>query len=161
MPNGKPYPCNDPTNQKIVAQLATAAIPNITIAEQIGVHPATVGRMLQKDAIKTIIEREQAKFISLLPDATNNVKQVVQDFYDPITKTYHPDNQVRYFGFRASEKILESVGILGSTAPSTNIVNIFNQQNNLTLSPIIQSLLTSYNNDAEVIDADPTEDHNP
>ena len=160
MPNGKPYPCNDPAIQKQVAQLAVTGMPNITIADQIGVAPSTVGLMLKKDQIKSIIETEQAKFLSLLPAANNNIKQVVSDFYNPITQTYHPDNQVRYFGFRASEKILESVGILANNT-STNVINIVNQQNNLTLSPVIQSLLTSYNNDAEVIDADPTEDHNP
>ncbi len=49
------------------------------IAKQIGVDQSTISRFTNKDEAKKLIEEEQLELIEWLPDAVQNVKNLVEE----------------------------------------------------------------------------------
>jgi hypothetical protein len=132
---------NNPAYQAQIASRVAAGLNQTTIAKQLDVTQPTISRSVNLDSTKKLIEAARNDlFTKYLPLAVNNVGQVMQDFYNPETKEYCKDGQVRYFGFRASEKMLEAIGVMGSNTPNTVVQNFFTQTNTL-ISPVVGELL--------------------
>lgn len=111
--------------------------PPSEIASHMNCHESTIYRLLSKDEVKAIIERESQALLQIVPKARRNIEKMVEKF-DSIT-----DPSMKKLAFRATERVLESVGILnGST--SFNIQHlIMNQQNNVVDPTVLQALKMS------------------
>ena len=109
----------------------------------VGLDHSNVGRKLNTEQIKSLIDQLNHNLINTsLQTATENI-QLAIDQYKPQAqaKPKDRDSQLREHGFKASQRILEAVGILPSHAPSVMIQNIYN--GNTIVSNDLGKLLTS------------------
>ena len=124
----------------------------------------TTHRRLQRPEVKALIERIQAELIETsVPIAADNIRHAVEQ-YKPQADlpSDQRDSQLREHGFKASQRLLESVGILPSHTPSVLIQQIFNQndpQIGQELGQLKEFLLSRYGPDDHngdlVIDVQP------
>jgi hypothetical protein len=118
--------------------MSAAGIPQALIADQIGVGQATISRSLDKDGLQTKVNAVRDRLLNqFLPTATDNIAHCLTNFKTTDNK------QLQYFGYKASEKVLESVGLFPSHAPSVLIQQVFNQQS-IHVHPVIQGLLDNH-----------------
>jgi DNA-binding Lrp family transcriptional regulator len=120
------------------------------IAPHVGVSPATVQRRLRNPEVRAAIEAVQAQLTEQwLSKSAGNIAHAIEHYRDkaeividgkgkPHIQT---DFQLREHGYRASIKVLESVGILASPAPSIFVQQIFNTQVNNFSDAAAQSIL--------------------
>jgi hypothetical protein len=121
---------------KVIRDLASGR-PQAEIARDIGIHPASVCRFAQQDNVKEAVKQEAMRLLEALPDAVQNVKDLIQEMRNLPREDY----KSRELSYKASVKVLESAGIVNSQAQNQVMVNIFN--NNQTLiSPAIQTFIT-------------------
>ena len=65
----------------VVKKLAVGE-PQSSIAEQAGVNQSTISRFAKEDEIRQQIEEEREKLVRVLPDAVENVKDLVEEMKD-------------------------------------------------------------------------------
>ena len=110
------------------------------IATQTQVSRQTIAKTLNKPRLQTLIETQRDKLLNdFLPTASNNIKHCLDSFRTPGQK----DKQLQYFGYKASEKVLEAVGIFTSHSPSIMVQQIYNNQQ-IHVHPVIAGLLSSH-----------------
>lgn len=130
-----------------IAAKHAAGIPNRLIAEELGVSEATISRRTRTEEIKPYIEAAKKKLLTeYLPKSVDNIGHAIDKFKQ---LKAGEDNQLRYFGYRASEKMLENIGILGT--PSVQFNTMINAQST-HIHPIIKEILAGQ--DVDVIDID-------
>lgn len=127
---------------KLIALEYTHGKTQQEIANELNIGQATVSRKLNKAETKAYIEQVQAEFLSkALQTSADNIVSVIEGYKD--SSSSDPISwQKREHGFRASSKVLESVGIFSGHAQSAYIISIFNSQTNI-ISPVIQQLLSN------------------
>jgi hypothetical protein len=142
---------NITTNQIAqIAELTNAGHSISEIAARVGTTRATVYRRLANGSVKKLIEIIQKDFIhECLPAAADNITKVIQDGAKLSNQQY-----------RASERALESTGVLNTQSQSIYVQQIFSG-NQITLSPQLQSLvdkhlsgLSDNSIDAEILNPD-------
>ena len=147
-----------------LAEQRAEGLPLHEIARQNGFHESTASRKLQKPEIKALVERIQAELIKTsIPQAAENIRHAVEQYKPQAAlPTNQRDSQLREHGFKASQRLLESVGILPSHTPSVLIQQIFNQndpQIGQELGQLKEFLLSRYGPDDHngdlVIDVQP------
>ena len=69
---------NPPTKAEVIKRLA-AGDSQGSIAEDIGLHQSQVCRFAKREDIRPFIEAEQIKLVEAVPDAVENVKELVRD----------------------------------------------------------------------------------
>jgi hypothetical protein len=115
---------------------AGATLQNI--ADTTNTSPQTAMRLLEKEGIQKQVEAVRDRLLNqFLPIATDNISHCLTNFKTTDNK------QLQYFGYKASEKVLESVGLFPSHAPSVLIQQVFNQQS-IHVHPVIQGLLDNH-----------------
>jgi transposase-like protein len=107
------------------------------IARDFGVHRSQVSRFAKREDIRPSIETEQLKLPESVPDAVENVKDLVTAMKD-IPKD---DTKRRELSYRASQDTLKMVGIMPSPIRSQVITTIYNDQRNQIMSLLIQGML--------------------
>ncbi len=113
-------------------------IPVRTIGKNIGVHYSTVNEIQHQPDIKARIEAIHNRVINEAVEASaDNIIHAVRSYK---SKTIKKDPQLRDHGFKASNIVLQAIGILPSHAPSPMIINIM-QAGNTYISPIVTELL--------------------
>ena len=131
---GRHYPHIPPGMPMLTPQdiaIANARVMGATLRDiepEVGIDHSTVGRKLNHPEVKQYIESLHAQLISeSLGTAAANIQMAV-DQYRPQAElpADQRDGQLREHGFKASQRLLESVGILPSHAPSVMIQQIFN-----------------------------------
>ncbi len=124
-----------PVKQKVIHKLAIGE-PQTSIAEQVGVNQSTVSRFAnEEDAIKAI-EEEKLKLAEVIPDALQNVKDLVGEMKD-ISKD---DIKRRALSYQATKDVLKATNVFPSPQYAQNIYNENNQQN-IVISPSYQAFL--------------------
>ena len=103
----------------LVAKMRAAGATQKSIAEQTGLSIPGVRYVLAKEQVQAMIEQEQSRLAALMPNAMNNYETWVKK-----ATSYH-DKTDKEIAFRATTKVLESVGILpgAQSVVITNIVN--------------------------------------
>lgn len=135
----------------IIATKRAAGTPNRLIAKELGVSESTISRRARLAEIKPLIDQAKQKMIGeYLPESVENVGYAIKSFR---TLKAGEDNQLRYLGYRASEKMLENIGILGT--PSVQFNTMINQ-NSISIHPVIKDILS--NQDIDIIDIDQEKD---
>jgi hypothetical protein len=129
---------NNPQSLAKIVAMSAAGLPQQIIADDLGVARTTIGRTIDKNALQTKVNEVRDRLLNqFLPTAADNIAYCVNSFKE--TK----DKQIQYFGYKASEKVLESVGLFPSHAPSVLIQQVFNQQS-IHVHPVIQGLLDNH-----------------
>ena len=90
-----------------------------SIAKLVGVSQQHISRFANKEEIKSLINRDQARLIDALPDAIENVKSLIRGFKDIPA---HEQKQ-RELAYKATRDLLRSVGILPTQTPKTNVLD--------------------------------------
>ena len=106
-----------------------------SIAGQVGVDQSTISRFANKDEAQILIEEEQLKLVEVLPDAVQNVKDLVEEMKD-IPKD---DIKRRELSYKASKDVLKATNVFPSPQYAHNIYNDNSQQT--VISPSYQAFL--------------------
>jgi DNA-binding transcriptional MocR family regulator len=126
----------DHVKDSVVKCLAVGE-PQTSIAEQIGVDQSTVSRFASKSEIRKLIEVEKEKLVKVLPDAVQNVKDLVEEMKD-IPKD---DTKRRELSYKASKDVLKATNVFPSPQYAHNIYNDNRQQQNTVLSATVAMAL--------------------
>ena len=133
----------DKCNELWVEQMKAEGKSNVAIASKLDVHPATIGRIVNREDIKARIDYCRDLIAKeAYAKSVQNVVQVINEYNDP---TDDPDNKItlqrKQHGFTASMKVLESIGIVSGNSMAPTINNILNIQNSNIISPVVENLL--------------------
>jgi hypothetical protein len=126
---------NPHIKQGVVQRLAVGERPK-SIAKDVGLSPSQIYRFAKREDIKPFIEQEQIRLLEVVPDAVENVKELVREMKNIPKK----DVKRRELSYKASLDTLKAVGIMPSPVQSQIITNIY-QQTSFTISPVIRALL--------------------
>lgn len=128
-------------------------------ARRIGMSPATVSIALRNDKeLKAMIDAGFKELSGSWSKAIKNIKSVVDDYDTPIAELDGIQAKValqrKEHGFKASERLIESMGLLPGTGQPTYIQNILVQNNNQYFSPLTEKALDQALNtiDAEIVE---------
>ncbi len=124
-----------PVKQEVVHKLAVGETQT-SIAKQVGVDQSTISRFANKDEAQALIEQEQIKLAEAVPDAVQNVKDLVEEMKD-IPKD---DIKRRELSYKASKDVLKATNVFPSPQYANNIYND-NSQNNTIITPAFQAFL--------------------
>lgn len=137
-----------------IAEAIAAGETTRQIAAVTGLHHSTIARKAHSKDIRAFIEAINERVINeSLPVAVSNIQYAINEYQKKEAKE---DPQLRDHGFKASTRIMESVGLLPAHAPSTLIQNIYNDNRTQVVAPILETVLGRYLPDqaqAPVIDA--------
>ena len=123
--------------KKQIAKALVGGESQTAIARTLGVSQSTISRLANREDIKPFIEQEQMKLVEVVPDALENIKELVREMKDiPKDKTKR-----RELSYKASHDVLKAVGLMPTPMQSPLIMNIYNDNRNLTLSPFMRELL--------------------
>ena len=109
------------------------------IARDLGCTRATVYLALTKDRVKDYIEQHTLKIFENLPQAVKNVATLVDGMGSAET------NDERKLCYQATRDVLTTANVLPSQSQTTLVQNVYNQQNNLIMSPIIREMIDKHN----------------
>jgi predicted XRE-type DNA-binding protein len=121
----------------ITGQLAQG-IPQREIAKEFGVSQQYVSVVNNKDEARDIINSAHQRLVTkTLSKAVDNLDYAVQSYRKTKSK------QLKDHGYKASEKVLESMGLLTSHAQSIVHQTYIQQQTNV-INPIINELINKH-----------------
>jgi len=124
-----------PENIAKTAALTAAGMPLRTIAEKIGTSVTSVHRA--KQSAKDIIEAIRDDLINhTAKQSADNIKHAITAY-----RNKDSDSQLREHGYKASTRMLETIGIYPSHTPSVLIQQIINDTTNVAATPESLSLL--------------------
>ena len=129
----------NPHIKEMAVKRLAAGESQASVAQDIGVHRSQVCRFAKREDIRPFIEQEQMKLMEAVPDAVENVKQLVREMKD-LPKG---DTKERELSYRASLDTLKAAGMMPSPVQSQVIANIFNDQRTV-ISPVVQEILDSH-----------------
>jgi hypothetical protein len=104
-------------------------------------------------ALRKKVERQQKKVLALGGDAVGLLKNILdkakEDFksleFETDSKGHDRLLKCLSLAEKVSKSILQANGVLpGSGGASTVVTNIFNQQNNQIINPVLQGMLTEH-----------------
>jgi predicted transcriptional regulator len=133
-----------PVKKEVIHQLAIGE-SQTSIAEQVGVDQSTVSRFANKDEAIKAIEEEKLKLAETVPDAVENVRDLVKEMKD-IPKD---DIKRRELSYKASKDVLKAANVFPSPQYAHNIYNDNRQQVNIT--PEYQEFIDFKSNNGEPV----------
>ena len=123
--------------KQVIKRLATGE-PQASIAKNVGLCQPQISRFANRGDIKPFIEQEQIRLAEAVPDAVDNVKDLVREMRDIPKK----DIRRRELSYRASHDTLKAFGIMPTPVQSQIVTNIYSQKN--LISPAISALLEEH-----------------
>jgi hypothetical protein len=133
--------------ERVIKRLAIGE-KQIEIAKDVGLHYSQISRFSNREDIKPFIEQEQMKLLEVVPDAVENVKGLVKE----MKKIPKKDIKRFELSYKASLDVLKAAGLMPTPVQSQVITNIYNQQNNAFITPVVKAILDRYLQDAENIE---------
>lgn len=149
---------------------ALIGMPQKDIGKKLGVSQTTVSRLLRDDQVKAVIEKCKAELVERSYEtAVNNVIGVIEDYEKPVQlddkgRVKGDDFQRKEHGFKASLRVMESMGLIESRTQPAFVQNILVQNNNNQyFSPLTDRALSQAMTaiDAEIIDNESEVQENP
>ena len=126
---------DDPVRVQELARLRAAGQDVRSIGQRLGCHNSTVVRSLQRQDVKQLIADIHAEMMIDAPaNAARNLRKLISDYPNL------PEGQTKDHAFKASVKMLESIGVLPSHAPAQVTVNILNAES-VNVSPVVVNVL--------------------
>lgn len=143
----------DPCTSLHMQQLAIEGKSQTEIAAILSVDPSTVSRNLSDESIKAKIAYCRNELVAkAYSKSVDNVVKVIEDYQTPAA---NKDELVRReHGFKASLRVMESMGLIESRTQPAFVQNILVQNNNQYISPLTEKALSQALTvvDAEIID---------
>jgi len=149
---GRPDPAGEMVRDYKVAIKACAGETVSKIAKDLDCTRPTVYYALKKDRVKEYIEKHTLQMLENLPGAVKNVTTLVNGLDSAET------SDERKLCYQATRDVLTTANVIPSQSQTTLIQNVYNQQNNLIMSPVIQQLMDKHEesmnfSEAEVVEA--------
>lgn len=145
---GRPKMYGTPRNE-FIGKMRATGMSCEEIGKEVGLTKVRIQDICRQDDVKTIIEREQARLASFVPQAVKNMEHW-------ITKATETTSNVdKRIGFEATKELLQSTGILNNQ-PS-HLVQILYNDHKTIINPLIQGLLDNFVEklkSADIIDAE-------
>ncbi len=136
----------DHVKDTVVKKLAVSE-PQTSIAKQVGVDQSTISRFAKEDEIRQQIEEERERLVKVLPDAVQNVKDLVEEM-PTIPKD---DIKRRELSYKASKDTLKAVGLFPTPQFAHNIYN--DNRTQTVVEPSIMKLFsTEFSQNMQIID---------
>lgn len=110
--------------------------PQTCIAEQVGVNQSTISRFANEEEAKKTIEEEKLKLAEVIPDAVQNVKDLVEE----MKGIPNDDIKRRTLLYQATKDVLKATNVFPSPQYAYNIYND-SSQHNTVISPAFQAFL--------------------
>lgn len=136
---GRPDPAGEMVRDYKVAIKACAGETVTQIAKDLDCNRKTVYYALEKDRVKEYVEKHTLKMLENLPQAVKNVTSLVEKMEG------EKDRDERKLCYQATRDVLSVGNVLPSQNQTTLIQNVYNQQNNLMMSPIIKEMIDKHN----------------
>ena len=127
-----------PVKQEVAKRLATGESQS-SIARDYKMNHTSVSRFAQRDDVQKLIREETLKLLDVIPEAVENIKTIVRE----MKTTSRSDYKNRELSYKASQKVLESAGIMNTPVASQTVVNIIKHEEHY-LSPAVEALLTKH-----------------
>jgi hypothetical protein len=124
--------------QRVIQGLAICETQK-SIAKDVGISPSQISRFSSKEEIKPFIEKEQMRLVEAVPDAVENVKELVTEMKSIPKK----DIKRRELCYKASVDTLKAVGIMSTPIQSQVIAKIYND-NRMVLSPFLKGIIDEH-----------------
>jgi hypothetical protein len=118
----------DHVKDKVVKMLAVGE-PQTSIAGQVGVDQSTISRFANEKEARAAIEEEKLILAEVLPDAVQNVKDLVKEMKG-IPKD---DIKRRELSYKASKDVLKATNVFPSPQYAHNIYNDNRQENEVRI----------------------------
>ena len=128
----------DHVKDKVVKSLAVGE-PQTIIAGQVGVDQSTISRFANEKEARVAIEEEKLKLAEVIPDAVQNVKDLVEEMKG-IPKD---DIKRRELSYKASKDVLKATNVFPSPQFAHNIFNDNRKQTQI-ISPNVLTLLSDH-----------------
>jgi hypothetical protein len=109
--------------KETVAEAVAGGESQTALARKLGISQSTVSRMADKGDVKAMIETESLKLLEVVPQAVKNLKTLVEEM--PSIPSYEIRRQE--LSLKASNKVLESAGILNTPSPSPAVFKFVNR----------------------------------
>ena len=129
---------NPHIKQQVVKRLAVGEC-SASIAKDVGLHRSQIYRFTKREDVKALIEQEQLKLLEVVPDAVENVKELVRG----MKKIPKSDIRGRELAYKATHDTLKSVGIM-PTPVQSQVITSFYQQTNIMANPLVEELLEKH-----------------
>jgi len=144
---------NPVIKESVIKQIAVG-VPQKEIAKQVGLDRSQISRFSNRKDIKPFIEHEQLRLVEVVPDAVENVKNLVRGMKD----IPEGENKRRELSYKATSDVLKSVGLLATPVHSQTLVNIYNNNSDIHFAPEVMEILKRHLHenipDGEIIDQD-------
>ena len=127
-----------PVKAEVIKRLAVGESQS-SIAGEVGLHRSQVSRFAKREDVRSFIEEEQMKLVEAVPDAVENVKELVREMRNIPSK----ETKRRELSYKATQDVLKSVGIMPAQTQAPLIQNIYND-NRFLLSPVVIELLSKH-----------------
>ncbi len=135
-----------PVKNEVIHQLAIGETQT-NIAKQVGVDRSQISRLAKEDKNIQLIEEEREKLVKVLPDAVQNVKDLVEEM-----PTIHKDDiKRRELSYKASKDTLKAVGLFPTPQFAHNIYN--DNRTQTVVEPSIMKLFSSeFSQNMQIVD---------
>jgi hypothetical protein len=130
--------------EEVVKRLA-AGESQSSIARRVGLDQSQISRFANKAEIKPFVEEEQMRLLESVPDAVQNIKDLVSEM-SSIPKA---ETKRRELSYKASKELLRSAGILPTPVGSQTLVNIYKDNRQQVISPRVLKIGGRYINGEE------------
>ena len=149
---GNPGTLKKKVHEKQIVQRVLSGKNISQVAREVGVTNTTVYRVLKRENVKDYIEKHTMRMLEDMPEAVDNVSRLVKGMKD------EDDVNKLKLCYQATRDVLTVGNVLPSQTQATFVQNIYNQQNNLIMSPVIREMIEKHNSlmnftDAEVLEA--------
>lgn len=130
-----------------IAQTRLQGATYQAIAEKHGISRQRVYQILSKEEIRDVLDAGINQMISLIPKAADTILDFLGNEDEPALR------------FKAAETVLKTGAIIPSNSTNQTITQIYNIQNNITLSDNVAKALSQSltSQDPDVIDGEYTE----
>ncbi len=126
-----------PVKNEVIHQLAIGETQT-NIAKQVGVDRSQISRFTKEDENIQLIEEAREKLVKVLPDAVENVKDLVEEM-PTIPKD---DIKRRELSYKASKDVLKATSIFPSPQYAHNIYNDNRRQSQWNIEPSVLELFS-------------------
>jgi hypothetical protein len=105
------------------------------IAKSLGVNQSTNSRIVNKDDVKALIENETLKLLEAVPQAVENIKDLVKEMPEIPKK----EIKRRELAYKASAEVLKTAGMLPTPIQSQTLINII-RTGDIFTGPLLEKL---------------------
>jgi predicted transcriptional regulator len=105
------------------------------IAKSLGVNQSTNSRIVNKDDVKALIENETLKLLEAVPQAVENIKDLVKEMPEIPKK----EIKRRELAYKASAEVLKTAGMLPTPIQSQTLTNII-RTGDIFTGPLLEKL---------------------